>query len=225
MIPCYASLLLFSFFSDSYSYRRFFLSSCRSSPSLNPLPTSSQSSDLPLRAESRDLECSVGEVAVRETGSPAAADPITPEVTVAMAVGTSEEVVGASQDTALVLPSLPVPTSPSTPLGTSSQCLDDDVLLQFDATHHLSELTAAWGALSTSFGEKLQVSFSEVLSLDVCLSSVLMCCFSLSLFAQSFSRDHTSFCFSSKTEKKLSSEVSTLKAELDLCRAELETER
>ena len=48
--------------------------------------------------------------------------------------------------------------------------------------------------------------------------------FSLS-FAQSFSRDHTGFFFSSETEKKLSSEVSTLKAELDLCRAELETER
>ena len=79
--------------------------------------------------------------------------------------------------------------------------------------------------LATSFGEKLQVSFSEVLSLDVHLSSVLMSCFSLSLFAQSFSHDHTGFFFSSETEKKLSSEVSTLKAELDLYRAELETER
>ena len=45
------------------------------------------------------------------------------------------------------------------------------------------------------------------------------------LFAQSFSHDHTSFFFSFETEKKLSSEVSTLKAELDLCQAELETER
>ena len=44
-------------------------------------------------------------------------------------------------------------------------------------------------------------------------------------FAQSFSRDHTGFFFSSETEKKLSSEVSTLKAELDLCWAELEAER
>jgi len=51
-----------------------------------------------------------------------------------------------------------------------------------------------------------------------------MSCFSLSLFAQSFSHDHTGFFFSSKNEKKLSSEVSTLKAELDLCQAELETE-
>ena len=80
---------------------------------------------------------------MREAGSPAATDPIALEVTMATAVGTSEEVAGASQDTALVLPSLPVPASPSAPLGTSSQRLDDDVLLQFDATHRLSELTIA----------------------------------------------------------------------------------
>ena len=49
--------------------------------------------------------------------------------------------------------------------------------------------------------------------------------FSLSLFVQSFSRDHTGFFFLSKTEKKLSSEVSALKTELDLYRAEMETER
>ena len=82
---------------------------------------------------------------MREAGSPAAADPVAPEVTVATAVGTSEEVARASQDTALVLPSLPTPASPSALLGTSSQRLDDDVLHQFDATHRLSELTAAWG--------------------------------------------------------------------------------
>ena len=116
------------------------------------------------------------------------------------------------------MPSLPAPASPSAPLGTGASRLDDDVLHQFDATHRLSELTAAWGNLLTfaiSFGEKLQVSFSEVLSLDVHLSSVLMSCFSLSLFVQSFSRDHTGFFFSSETEKKLSSEVSALKIELD----------
>ena len=59
--------------------------------------------------------------------------------------------------------------------------------------------------------------------MDVRLCFVLMP--SLSLFVQSFSRDHTDFFFSSKTKKKLSSEVSALKTELDLCRAELETER
>ena len=54
---------------------------------------------------------------------------------------------------------------------------------------------------------------------------LFFCLLSLSLFVQSFSRDHTGFFFSSKNEKKLSSEVSALKAELDLCRAEMETER
>ena len=48
---------------------------------------------------------------------------------------------------------------------------------------------------------------------------------SLSLSVQSFSRDHTGFFFSSENEKKLSSKVSALRAELDLCRAEMETER
>ena len=47
----------------------------------------------------------------------------------ATAVGTSEEVAGASQDTALVLPSLPAPASPSAPLGTGAPCLDDDAAL------------------------------------------------------------------------------------------------
>ena len=45
------------------------------------------------------------------------------------------------------------------------------------------------------------------------------------LFAQSFSHDHSGFFFSSKNEKKLSSEVNALKADLDLLRAELEIER
>ena len=49
--------------------------------------------------------------------------------------------------------------------------------------------------------------------------------FSLSLSAQSFSRDHSGFFFSSENERKLSSEVDVLKADLDLLRAELETER
>ena len=60
--------------------------------------------------------------------------------------------------------------------------------------------------------------------MDVRLSPVLMPCFSLSLFAQFFSHDHTGFFFSSKNEKKLSSEVSTLKADLDLLWAKMEAE-
>ena len=49
--------------------------------------------------------------------------------------------------------------------------------------------------------------------------------FSLFLFVQSFSRDHTGFFFSSKTKKKLSFELSALKIDLGLCQAELEAER
>ena len=85
---------------------------------------------------------------MRETGfsdDQAAADSVAPKVTVATAVGSSEVVVGASQEMALALPSSLWAASPSAPLGTGDQCLDDDVLQQFDATHRLSELTAAWG--------------------------------------------------------------------------------
>jgi len=179
----FASVFLFP---DSYSYRRVSLSSYRPSPSLNPPPTSCQSSDAPLCAESGDLACTVGEVAVRGTGfpdEPAAPDSMTLEVTVATAVGSSEEVAGASQDMALALPSSHRAASPFAPLGTGARRLDDDVLQQFDATHRLSELTAAWGTLSTSFGEKLQVSFSEVLSSGVRLCFVLTPSLSLFLFS------------------------------------------
>jgi hypothetical protein len=41
---------------------------------------------------------------------------------------------------------MPLPTS-STAHASSSQRLEDDVVLQFDATHRLSELTMAWGRL------------------------------------------------------------------------------
>ena len=49
--------------------------------------------------------------------------------------------------------------------------------------------------------------------------------FSLFLFVQSFSRNHSDFFFSSETEKKLSFELSALKTELGLCQAEMEAER
>jgi len=95
-----------------------------------------------------------------------------PKAIVTMAVGLSKEVAGASsiQDTALVLSSSHQAASSFAPLVTSSQHLDDDVVWEFDATHRLLELTTARGILVasvTSFGEKLQVSFSEALSLDV----------------------------------------------------------
>ena len=74
-------------------------------------------------------------------------------------------------------------------------------------------------------GKSSRLVFFEVLSLVVRLSLVLTPCLSLSLFSQSFSRDHTGFFFLSENEKKLSSEVSALKAELDLCQADIEVER
>jgi hypothetical protein len=61
------------------------------------------------------------------------------------------------QDTTLVMVSMPLPTS-STAHASSSQRLEDDVVLQFDATHHLSKLTIAWGRLlarAASLGEQL----------------------------------------------------------------------
>jgi len=136
------------------------------------------------------LACTVGELAVRGIGfpdEPAAADLVAPEGTMAVAVGSSEEAARASQDMALALPSSHRAASPSASLGIGARRLDDDVLQQFDATHRLSELTTAWGTLSTSFGKKLQVSFSEVLSLGVCLCFVLMPSSSLSLCLVFFS--------------------------------------
>ena len=131
----------------------------------------------------------VVEVAMRGTEY-AATDLLTPEVTMAMAADPSKGLAMASLEIALAMPSLHRPASPSPLLASGGPPLDDDVVQQFDATHRLSELTAAWGNLATfatSFGEKLQVSFSEVLSLDVRLSSVLMSCFSLSFCSVFFS--------------------------------------
>jgi hypothetical protein len=84
---------------------------------------------------------------------------------ITMVAGSSKEVAGASvaQDAALVLSSSHQSVSPHVALGTSSQRLDNDMLREFDATYHLSELTIDWGILAAgaaSFGEKLQVSFS-----------------------------------------------------------------
>jgi hypothetical protein len=44
------------------------------------------------------------------------------------------------------------------------------------------------------------------------------------LFSQSFSQDHVDFFSSTETEKKLTSEISALKTDLDLYRSEMEIE-
>ena len=159
MIPRYVSLLLFSFFLTHILIVVFpyHLADPRLPLTLSRLLVSPLVCPV---AESRYSECTVSKVAVRETGFPsddAAAASLAPGVTVAAVVGPSEEVAGASKDTALVLPSLHRLASPSAPLATGGQRF----------------------------------------SLDVRLSSVLMSCFFLSFFVQSFSQDHTGFFFSS----------------------------
>jgi hypothetical protein len=80
-----------------------------------------------------------------------------PEVTMTVVEKPASKVAGAStaQDTALVVVSAPLPTS--SPIGhtSSSQHLEDDVVLEFDATHCLSKLIMAWESLlarAASFG-------------------------------------------------------------------------
>jgi hypothetical protein len=79
---------------------------------------------------------------------------------VTVAAGLSKEVAGASAFAALalVVVSSAQPTSSTTGRTSSSLRLEEDVVLQFDATHHLSKLTESWGRLvagAASFGEQL----------------------------------------------------------------------
>ena len=86
----FASVLLFS-----YSYWRVSLSTFRPLSSLSLQLTSCQTSSAPLCTESQSSERTVVKVAVRGTES-AAADLLTPEVTVAMAAGSSKGLAMAS---------------------------------------------------------------------------------------------------------------------------------
>jgi hypothetical protein len=130
------------------------------------------------------------------------------------------EVAGISTATtlALVVVSSAQLTSSAAGHASSSLCLEEDVVLQFDATHRLSELTASWGRLvagTTFFGEQLQVRASSV---PFCSMVFQLFCFSFSsfffpfLWDKPFSRDDSSFFGSGETEKKLSFELSQLKA-------------
>jgi hypothetical protein len=61
---------------------------------------------------------------------------------------------------ALVVVLTPLPTYSLVGHASSSQHLENDVVLEFDATHRLSKLTMVWKNLSagvTSFGEQPQV--------------------------------------------------------------------
>jgi hypothetical protein len=62
------------------------------------------------------------------------------------------------QDMALVMVSTSLLTSSPVGHASTSQCLEDDVVLEFDTTHRLSKLIVAWENLlarAASFGEQL----------------------------------------------------------------------
>jgi len=97
-------------------------------------------------------ERSVGEAVAEETrfpGEGAAVGLVASEVTTAMVAGSSEGLALTSCEIAPVVPSSLRPTSPSPSLTSGGLPFADEVVQQFDATHRLSELTAAWGSLST----------------------------------------------------------------------------
>jgi hypothetical protein len=102
---------------------------------------------------------------VKETVAPddhAAMESPTPEVTVTMAVDPAVEVARIFTIVAstLVVVSSAQPTSFAADHSSSGLHLEEDVVLQFDATHRLSELTSSWGRLvagAISFREQLHV--------------------------------------------------------------------
>jgi hypothetical protein len=107
-------------------------------------------------------------------------------VTMTMAVNPAVEVARTSTATAssLVVVSMTQPTSSPVGQAFSSLYLEDDVVLQFDATHHLSELTASWGRLAAStasFGERLQLEL--LLFIFVPWSFDFFCFFFLSYYS------------------------------------------
>jgi Rad3-related DNA helicase len=90
----------------------------------------------------------------------AVAESPTLEMMVTVAVGPSKEVAGAStaQVVAMVVVSSAQPTSSAAGHASSGLRLKEDVVLQFDPTHHLFELTESWGRVAAgvaSFGEQL----------------------------------------------------------------------
>ncbi|XP_066319191.1 cell wall protein TIR4-like [Miscanthus floridulus] len=120
------------------------------SSSLISSSTSSLPPVMPTSSELRDSQHSVDEVAAGASELPGGvADLVAPEVTVAVAPGSSGGLAPASLEVALVAPASPQPASFSPSLASGGPSISGDVVQQFDATHRLSELTAAWGSLST----------------------------------------------------------------------------
>ena len=120
-------------------YSLFSVSSSLVSSSTSSLPPA-----VPTSSEPQDLQHSVDEVAAGASELPGeVADLAAPEVTMAVASGPSEGLAPASLEVALVVPSSSQPASPSPSLASGGPSFTGDVVQQFDATHRLSELTAA----------------------------------------------------------------------------------
>ena len=86
---------------------------------------------MPPSTEPQDSQRTAGEVATGATklsGDDAAADLAAPEVIVAIALDPSEGLALAPREVALVVPSLPRPTSPSPSLASDGPSFADDVV-------------------------------------------------------------------------------------------------
>jgi hypothetical protein len=94
-------------------------------------------------------------------------------VTVTVAVDPAMEVAGISTAvaSALVVVSSAQPTSSATGHASSSLRLEEDVMLQFDATHRLSELTTSWGKACSWCGFLWRAASGSHLLLSCFLSS------------------------------------------------------
>jgi hypothetical protein len=152
-----------------------------------------------------------------------------PEAVVTMVEKPAAEAAGGStaHDTALVMVSTSFLSPPPASQFSDNLCLEDDVVLEFDATHLLSKLTTTWEGLSAraaSIGEQLQVSIFFFFFLVVQLLLLLFLISFFFMWEKSFSWDHSNFFGLDETKKKLAFELSQLKAELASKEAELDTE-
>jgi hypothetical protein len=115
------------------------------------------------------------------------------------------------QDTTLVVVSTSLPCPPPAGQSLDNQCLEDDVVLEFDATRRLSKLTMAWEGLlarAASFGEQLHVGIFFFFLFGSPASFASVSFLSFFLRDKPFSRDHSSFFGLGETEKKLAFELS-----------------
>jgi hypothetical protein len=117
----------------------------------------------------------------------------------------------AALDTALVLASTSLPCPSLASQFIDDQHLANEVVQEFDVTHRLSELFAAWANLMagmTSFGELLQVTtftFSLPFLFDLVSRLLFPFSFLLSFLCKAFSWDQSSFFGSARSRRSWSS--------------------